>query len=59
MKCAHCEMNEATCVGSYEGHEPEGTPACDECCGHGNEDGHCKMIEDAEGEPHKPEPEFP
>ncbi len=30
----------ATCWGSYEGHgKPEF--ACDDCCGHGNEDGWC------------------
>lgn len=46
MTCAHCEKNEATCRGSYEGHEHKDTPACDECCGHGNEDGHCEPIEE-------------
>lgn len=33
----------ATCSGQYEGHGGH-TPACDDCCGHGNEDGHCKPI---------------
>lgn len=48
--CANCG-EEATCFGSYE---TELTPAyaCDECCGHGNEDGSCGRIADdkAEGE---------
>ena len=49
MTCAHCGVHEATCVGSYEGHEPDNTPACDECCGHGNEDGRCTPLnEEAE-----------
>jgi len=39
--------NEAACLGSYEGF-PEETYACDSCCGHGNEDGHCRMVEDME-----------
>ena len=43
-KCAHCGKP-ATCFGSYEGH-PEAY-ACDECCGHGNEDGHCEPIAEA------------
>lgn len=37
-KCAHCE-NPATCYGKYADCD-EGY-ACDECCGHGCEDGHC------------------
>jgi hypothetical protein len=44
--CAHCEELLATCVGSYE-EGAEETPACDECCGHGNEDGRCKPIPEA------------
>lgn len=45
ITCAYCGANDATCIGGgAEGHEPENTPACDECCGHGNEDGHCKPI---------------
>lgn len=36
----------ATCIGSYEGHTPI-APACDKCCGHGNEDGWCVPIADA------------
>lgn len=42
MKCCYCG-NEAACVGAYEGDRiPE--PSCDECCGHGNEDGVCWPI---------------
>ena len=42
--CAYCDKP-ATCVGRYDVEEPE-TPCCDECCGHGNEDGHCRPIGD-------------
>lgn len=58
--CASCGVRPATCVGPYEGptcsHVPPCEPqlvlcsdmvdqaACDECCGHGNEDGHCHPI---------------
>jgi hypothetical protein len=38
-----CE-NLATCYGAYDGEEVE-TPACDECCGHSQETGHCVPIE--------------
>lgn len=46
--CAHCldvPANPATCIGAYEGMEDE-TPACDVCCGHGNEDGYCKQLKE-------------
>ena len=33
----------ATCGGEYEG---EAGHACDDCCGHGNEDGHCEPVGD-------------
>src|SRR5262249_24096588 len=36
-ECAHCG-EPATCFGSYED-ELHPAYACDECCGHGNEDG--------------------
>lgn len=39
--CANCHKP-ATCYGQYED-QPEGY-ACDDCCGHGNEDGHCEPI---------------
>lgn len=33
----------ASCIGRYEGHG-DYAPACDACCGHGNEDGWCKPL---------------
>lgn len=39
IKCAFCGQL-ATCFGAYGG-ASEKTYACDKCCGHGNEDGHC------------------
>lgn len=41
--CAHCG-GIATCIGSYEGDGGPDQPACNECCGYGNEDGHCRPI---------------
>lgn len=41
--CAHCN-NPATCIGRYEVCEGPREPACDDCCGHGNEDGSCEPI---------------
>lgn len=41
--CAYCEQRPATCFGAYEGCDP--AAACDECCGHGCEDGHCDPIQ--------------
>lgn len=38
LKCA-CGTR-ATCVGRYEDMTSD-APACDTCCGHGCEDGHC------------------
>ena len=40
-KCAHCG-EKAACVGSYCGQPIE--PACNGCCGHGNEDGFCEPL---------------
>ena len=40
--CARCG-EPATCLGAYEGAETE-QYGCDECCGHGNEDGHCEEV---------------
>lgn len=40
--CCSCP-NSATCIGRYEGHG-EYEPSCDDCCGHGNEDGVCVRI---------------
>lgn len=33
----------ATCIGQYESAEEE-SPACDDCCGHGCEDGKCRPV---------------
>lgn len=41
--CANCGKP-ATCIGRYEGPEQPVAFACDECCGHGNEDGWCKRL---------------
>ncbi len=40
--CAVCAKLPA-CIGAYEGHSPIAF-ACDECCGHGNEDGWCVPL---------------
>lgn len=58
--CHNCG-DPAACFGSYED-ELHPAYSCDECCGHGNEDGHCERIVDADdGEsltpPRKPETE--
>ncbi len=45
--CYACK-NDAVCVGRYEGHGPIQF-CCDECCGHGNEDGWCVPVEDVGG----------
>lgn len=41
-RCRFCGAI-ATCYGSYEG---DTGFACDDCCGHGREDGHCESIAD-------------
>lgn len=46
--CEGCG-NPATCVGEYETCNEEVAFACDHCCGHGNEDGWCKPLEDFVG----------
>jgi hypothetical protein len=48
VKCAICD-NPATCIGRYEMATAD-EPACDDCCGHGCEDGHCTPIEDVPSE---------
>ena len=40
--CIHCGKP-ATCMGAYEGTE-QWSAACDKCCAHGNEDGHCEPV---------------
>ncbi len=42
VTCAHCGKP-AVCVGQYESADAR-TPACDDCCAHGNEDGHCDPL---------------
>lgn len=42
MRCHICGKP-ASCVGRYDIMEKD-EPACDDCCGHGNEDGHCAPI---------------
>ena len=44
MTCAICGKR-ATCVGRYEDME-QFEPACDDCCGHGCEDGVCFPVEE-------------
>lgn len=46
--CAICGKP-AACLGRYEGNV-EFNPACDECCGHGNEDGECFQLVSETGE---------
>lgn len=41
--CAHC-AKPATCIGRYEDGSNPIDAACDECCGHGNEDGWCVRL---------------
>lgn len=45
LNCHVCGKS-ATCIGNYEGAEHY-EPACDRCCGHGNEDGWCRPIPEA------------
>ena len=48
--CAQCEQRPAACFGHYEGGSDSGPSAhCDQCCGHGNEDGWCLPIADLPG----------
>jgi hypothetical protein len=44
--CGQCGERPAACIGSYEGGGDGGgeSPACDVCCGHGNEDGRCRPL---------------
>lgn len=48
--CEHCGKP-ATCVGRYEDESGPIQFACDECCGHGNEDGWCKRLPTLKGQP--------
>lgn len=44
LSCSRCR-NDATCIGEYEYCDGIDSPACDDCCGHGCEDGHCESVE--------------
>jgi hypothetical protein len=44
LKCAHCDKA-AVCFGIYENPQDPVAFACGSCCGHGNEDGWCRPIE--------------
>lgn len=50
LVCATCGER-ATCVGRYE-NMVDMEPACDECCGHGCEDGLCHRVEVREASDH-------
>jgi len=41
--CQHCGELPPTCFGRYE-NMTEPAFACDECCGHACEDGHCDPL---------------
>jgi hypothetical protein len=41
--CEHCSARPATCRGKYD-RMTEYAYACDECCGHGCEDGQCRPL---------------
>ncbi len=43
--CAQCGVRPAVCVGCYEGEGDVQLPACNECCGHGFEDGKCRPLD--------------
>lgn len=47
--CSHCG-GPATCMGAYEDERNIGF-GCDNCCGHGNEDGWCVPVEEAGEKP--------
>jgi hypothetical protein len=51
VTCAICG-GPAACIGAYEGRSVEEF-ACDNCCAHGNEDGHCRPIDPAEFPPNE------
>ena len=48
--CSNCTVNPATCFGRYDNMEHPDY-SCDDCCGHGNEDGYCEPLpaENAQG----------
>lgn len=42
-RCRSCHRT-AACIGRYETNEGPLEFACDTCCSHGNEDGHCERL---------------
>ena len=48
VMCWHCEKNPASCIGRYDCMTTL-EAACDECCGHGCEDGRCYPLDSDEG----------
>jgi len=47
LLCEHCGEMPATCIGAYD-NDTDMRRACDVCCGHGCEDGHCDELGQAE-----------
>jgi hypothetical protein len=48
-KCLRCLCgNSAACIGLYEAwtKHQKAEPSCNDCCGHGCEDGHCDKVYD-------------
>jgi len=46
LYCAHCpEARRAVCIGCYD-NDAQTSPACDDCCAHGCEDGFCEKLPD-------------
>ena len=48
-QCLRCPCgNSAACIGLYEAwtKHQKAEPACNDCCGHGCEDGHCDKVDD-------------
>jgi hypothetical protein len=48
-QCLRCLCgNSAACIGLYEAwtKHQKAEPACNDCCGHGCEDGHCDKVSD-------------
>lgn len=60
--CGECGKRPASCLGQYDDHNADSCEdractqhqtafACDECCGHGNEDGGCRPLEPGDWSP--------
>jgi len=48
IDCGHCAVGEAVCFGCHEGDDSPIAFACDDCCGHGSEDGWCYPLGELE-----------